>query len=159
VTITMPEATSGKALAKWRRAQAVQLALSGVSYDQIAEQVGYANRGTAWRAVNEALNANVVEGVENYRTVELARLDALLLAHWPGAVSGIDYKSAEIAMKVIAQRSKLLGLENIPPVEERPKTIIVRRDHYVEDLKAIVGEGNQGSNAWASDTKMKSRSG
>ena len=43
--------TAGKALAKWRRTRCVELALAGHSYDEIALEVGYQNRGTAWRAV------------------------------------------------------------------------------------------------------------
>ena len=47
--------TSGKALARWRRARCVELALAGHSYDEIAQAVGYQSRGTAWRAVQDSL--------------------------------------------------------------------------------------------------------
>ena len=54
---------SGKALAKWRRARCVELALAGHSYDEIALEVGYQNRGTAWRAVQDSLNSTIAQAV------------------------------------------------------------------------------------------------
>ena len=48
--------------------------------------VGYQNRGTAWRAVHDSLNSRIAEAVTEYRELELARLDALQAAHWPQAV-------------------------------------------------------------------------
>lgn len=35
------------ALARWRQCRAVELVLEGKKYDEVARQVGYANRGTA----------------------------------------------------------------------------------------------------------------
>lgn len=75
-----PRSKSGHALALWRQSRAVQLAAAGLSYDEIARLVGYANRGTAWRVVNEALTRQVVEDVEIYRLAELLRLNRILEA-------------------------------------------------------------------------------
>jgi transposase-like protein len=36
-------------LAAWRKARAVELAIEGRTYGEIATEVGYANRGTAYR--------------------------------------------------------------------------------------------------------------
>lgn len=132
---------SGRALAIWRRARAVELALSGLCYDDIAAAVGFSNRGSAWRAVTEALRREVVEGVDTYRQIELARLDAILAAHWAGATSGTDLKSAGLCVKIIGQKAKLLGIDGAPrPVDEGlPRTIIVSSapGEYARDLKAI----------------------
>ena len=35
----------------WRRTRAIELRAAGLSYDQIALEVGYANRGTAHNVV------------------------------------------------------------------------------------------------------------
>src|SRR4051794_7908878 len=80
--------TSGKTLAKWRKGRCLQLALAGHSYDEIALEVGYQNRGTAGRAVQDSLSSRIAEVVKEYRELEVARLDALQAAHWPRAVSG-----------------------------------------------------------------------
>ncbi len=47
---------SGRALATWRRTKAIELALAGHSYDDIAKQVGYSNRGTAtaWKVTPDS---------------------------------------------------------------------------------------------------------
>lgn len=105
--------TSGKGLAKWRRARCVELALAGHSYDEIALAVGYQNRGTAWRAVQDSLNSRIAEGVAEYRDLELARLDALQAAHWPQAVAG-SVRSADLVLRVIDRRMRILGLDQSP---------------------------------------------
>jgi hypothetical protein len=132
----VPMRRSGRALSDWRRARAVELALAGLSYDAIAEEVGYANRGTAWNVVAEALRRQTVEGVETYRDIELARLDAILAAHWPAAMSGSDLKAADLVTKIIAQRSKLLGIEGAPRAGGgAPRTIVVGASgDYVGEL-------------------------
>lgn len=88
----------------WRGARATELALAGHSYDDIAEHVGYANRGTARRVVQRALRSKKLNSVDEYRALELARLDALLAAHWEATLSGTDLKSAELCVRVSAQR-------------------------------------------------------
>lgn len=117
------------------------MALAGCAYDDIAADVGYANRGTAWRVVNEALHGELVEYVQTYRRLELARLDALQAAHWSAATSGDDLKAAELVVKISAQRIKLLGLDRLAPESENPgRTIIVgATGDYVGDLQAICG--------------------
>ena len=43
-------------LAAWRKAEAVELAVEDHTYDTVAREVGYANRGTAYRVVRQALD-------------------------------------------------------------------------------------------------------
>jgi len=134
---------SGRALATWRRTRAVQLALGGHCYDDIAAEVGYANRGTAWRVVNDALRGELVEGVQDYRRLELARLEALQAAHWVAATSGDDLKAAELVLKISAQRTKLLGLDQVTSeTGEVPRSIFVvgATGDYAGDLQRIVEE-------------------
>ncbi len=77
-----------KALADWRKCRAVELALHGKTYDQIAREVGYANRGTAHRVVRKALADRLVDNIDELREFEAARLDALQAALWDKAMSG-----------------------------------------------------------------------
>lgn len=51
-------------VAAWRKATAVELATPGRTYEQIAAEVGYANRGTAYHAVQQALGSRTVEAVQ-----------------------------------------------------------------------------------------------
>ena len=109
----------------------------------IAQEVGYANRGTAWRVVNDALRGELVEGVQDYRRLELARLEALQASHWAAATSGDDLKAAELVLKISAQRSKLLGLDRVASeAEVAPRSIFVvgATGDYAGDLQRIVEE-------------------
>ena len=98
------------ALAEYRKARSVELRLAGYEYEEIAHEVGYSNKGTAWRTVTKALRERVDQAVMEYRELELPRLDALQAACWDKAMAG-DIPSATLVLKVMGQRSRLLGLE------------------------------------------------
>src|SRR5450631_3759825 len=99
-----------KALAAARRARAVELRTTGLTYDQIAMELGYANRGTVYHVVSEALKAQTAEAVGLLRSLEVERLDNLQLAVWQKAMDG-DVPSANAAVRCIMSRCRLLGLE------------------------------------------------
>jgi transposase-like protein len=101
-----------KVISSYRRARAVELALAGHSYDDIARQIGYSNRGTAWKVVQKALQAREVTAVDEYRHTELARLDRLQEACWGAAVEG-DLGAIEAVIRIIQQRTRLLCLDQI----------------------------------------------
>ena len=81
-----------------RKARAVELRTAGMNYDAIARELGLANRGTAWRLVNQAMKERVVERVDEHRELELQRLDALQAAFWGKALAG-DSKAANIVLR------------------------------------------------------------
>ncbi|WP_138996811.1 hypothetical protein [Rhodococcus zopfii] len=92
-----------------RAQQCLDRRLQGQTWQEIADAEGYADRSGARRAVERLLDRTGAELVEEYREVENARLDALQAAHWSAAIGG-DIKSAELVLKVSAQRARLLGL-------------------------------------------------
>ena len=98
-----------KALAQWRKARAVELAINGTSYGAIAAEVGYSHRGTAYKAVHKALAERVSVGVDQLRRLEVARLDALQAAVWDKALAG-DSAAVNTVLRIIEQRARLLGL-------------------------------------------------
>jgi hypothetical protein len=114
--------------------------MAGHSYDDIADEVGYANRGTAWKTVQKALDSRVMQSVDDYRDAELARLNALEEAHWEAAVSGENLKAAELCLKISTQRTKLLGLDSVIPEEKQLATIVIggSKDDYISGLKEII---------------------
>jgi hypothetical protein len=116
----------GSARAGGRRARALELALAGCDYDSIAAQVGYANRGTAWRAVGEALSTRVAANADKYRRLTLARLEALIAAHWDPATVQRNARSADLVLKVLTQQSRLLGLADRQPESvDQVRTVVV----------------------------------
>ncbi len=122
-------------VASERKARAVELAHQGRSYDQIAQEVGYTNRGTAWRTVQRALKERSVSAVDRYREEELARLDALQAASWPQAMQG-SINAIRVVLKVMEQRARLLGL--VSPdmaTKEGNRTMLVLPQDEAELLK------------------------
>src|ERR1035437_6943000 len=116
-----------RALAAARRARAVELRTAGLTYDQIAMELGYANRGTAYRVVSEALKAQTLEAVGELRNLEAERLDSLQLAMWQKAMDG-DVPSAMAVLRCIMSRCRLLGLGGpglLRGGDPRPRTLVV----------------------------------
>jgi hypothetical protein len=115
------------ALAAARRAKAVELRTAGLTYDQIAMELGYANRGTVYRVVAEALRAQTLDAVEELRSIEVKRLDSLQSAMWQKAMDG-DVPSAIAVLRVIMSRCRLLGLDGpglLRGGDPRPRTLVV----------------------------------
>lgn len=106
----MPVSATKRTNLALRRQRCVELAAQGATYDEIAATVGFSHRSAARKAVVAALEAVTVEGVHNYRTVELARLDALQNAVWEDAISG-NMAAVDRVLRIIQARTRLLGLE------------------------------------------------
>lgn len=109
-----PDNTPKMILAKKRQADAIALRLGGATLKQIAETVGYAGPTGAHAAIQAGLRDILPEEKRaEYRSLELARLDSLILAHWNGARSSDEdfEKHARIVMQAIGMRVKILGLE------------------------------------------------
>jgi len=66
-----------RALAGRRRVRALQLVSEGRTYQQVADELGYANKGTVHHLVQQELGAQLVESVDELRQTEVARLNAL----------------------------------------------------------------------------------
>src|SRR5439155_12473799 len=66
-----------------KQVQAMQLREAGVSFEKIAEAVGYANRGAAYKAVMAGLKAARLEPAKALRRLEMRRLDRLWMTLWP----------------------------------------------------------------------------
>lgn len=103
-----------------RRRRAMELHLAGASYDQIAEVLGYANRGGAYKAVQAALEeTGPMEGEEEI-TTQIARLNAMLQGLWPRARKG-DAGAVDRVLKIDERRTQLLtrlGLIDEPQSED-----------------------------------------
>jgi len=116
-----------RALAAARRVRAVELRTAGKTYDHIATELGYANRGTVYHVVSDALETQTVEAVDRLRCMEVERLDMLQLAVWQKAMTG-DVPSAIAAIRCIMARCRLLGLDGVKVAEVdqgEPRTLVV----------------------------------
>jgi hypothetical protein len=117
-----------KALAAARRVRAVELKAAGLTYEQIANELGYTSRGTAYSVVAKALREQTAEAVADLRDLENARLDALQHALWDAAMTG-DVRSATVIVQIVQARVHLNGLE---PARggfggmQEPQTVVMR---------------------------------
>ena len=92
-----------------KRRRALDLRKAGASFDSIAQELGYKNRGAAHKAVMAALAATLREPAAEVRKLELERLDRLLLVVWPLALNG-DTKALDRCLHISKQRAFVEGL-------------------------------------------------
>lgn len=112
----MPMSAQRRVAVAERHTQAVQLAASGLSYDVIAQRLGYTHRSAARKAVTGALQARTVEAVDELRELEVGRLDALQEGLWERALGG-EQRAVDSVLRIITARVRLLGLDQF---EDKP---------------------------------------
>lgn len=119
-TIAAPtrSSTRSKSTARLKRIRAVELLSQGLSYDEIARQVGFSHRGSAHRAVSKALDERAAADIDQLRDLEGSRLDALQAALWDTAMSG-DVHATSTILRIIEHRIRLLRLDT-GPVDDAP---------------------------------------
>lgn len=93
-----------------RQRQALELRMAGYTYDVIAEQIGYADGGSAYKAVMLGIQKTLQEPADEVRKIEVARLDKLLAGIYLQAKQG-NLPAMDRVLKVMERRDKLLGLD------------------------------------------------
>lgn len=91
---------------------ALDLRKQGHTYEQIAadKRINYASRGDAYKLVQDAIKEITREAAQDVLTLELERLDVLLLAMMPLAMKG-DEKAVLRVLNVMDRRARYLGLD------------------------------------------------
>ena len=96
-----------------RANEALKLRLMSVSYRDIAKRVGYANPGSAFRAVERALKNVPQESARVLRIQELETLDIAQRALMPGVLAG-NLGATDRLVKIMDARARLAGLYAVP---------------------------------------------
>lgn len=93
---------------------ALDLRKQGHTYEQIAadKRINYASRGDAYKLVQDAIKEITREPAQAVLTLELERLDALLVAMMPLALKG-DEKAALRVLNIMDRRARFLGLDKV----------------------------------------------
>jgi hypothetical protein len=86
------------------------LRLQGASNDEIAAELGYANRSVTWKLIQSAIREIKREPAEAVLQLELTRLDAMLLGVWSKAKTG-DIQAINSALRIMERRAAYLGLD------------------------------------------------
>ena len=94
-----------------RDRKAFELRRRGKNFDEIATELGFANKGSAYKAHARAMARGQVDStsIEEARQLELARLDAMQAGLWKAASRG-DLGAVDKSLKIMMRRDRLLGL-------------------------------------------------
>jgi hypothetical protein len=97
-------------LAAERQRQAMQLRIAGASFGAIANELGYADRKGAERAIISGLRAYFREPAQDLLPLELERLDRMQMALWPEALAG-NVQAVMAVLRIMERRAKYTGLD------------------------------------------------
>ena len=120
--------------------KAYRMRLKGSSWWDIAEECSVTEEAAAF-AVDEQMTEAVKLVTEAKQakllTLELDRLDAMQNSIWNLAMSG-DMQAIDRVLKIIAMRSKLLGLEESTTQNVQIGAVVVsgNTDEYIKALQA-----------------------
>lgn len=138
---TPAKTTTRRARDRARAVQALQLKSAGHTYDAIATELGYANRGTAQAAVQNLLNNMESESVDEHRALQLERLMWLLDKNSRAIEDAREGREVGLAQLISSQRgieeriAKLLGLDAALQIKTE-STVVVKSaiDTEIEQL-------------------------
>ncbi len=103
---------------KERRLRALELRMRGLTYAEIAREVGYASGSGAHKAVRAALEAEALMTASEVRDLLVLRLETLLQGIWDAACRG-EFQAIDRVLRILDREAKLLGLD-LPPQPENP---------------------------------------
>lgn len=135
----MASDTASKATAAEKRKQALDLRRAGWTFEDIAAEVGYANKSGAARAVKQGIADITRESASELLELELARLDDMFAGLYEAARSGADMFAVDRALKIIDQRARFLGL-----YEKKPDENVAEVRTLIAGLAASVLANMQG---------------
>lgn len=90
--------------------QALGMRRAGLTYDEIARNLGYSHASAARKAVQRGLKRTLQDDADATRQLEADRLDRLQAGVWTAAAGG-DVQALDRVLKIMDRRAKLLGLD------------------------------------------------
>jgi len=135
-----------------------ELRLQGKSWVQIAQATGLETARAAQFSRERYLQRAGLELAQEKRAealqLEIERLDTLQAAYWTAAITGLidpeypgiellpDVKAAEVVLKIIALRAKMLGLDETDQTAVGPRTVVItgNTDQYIAGLKDLIAQ-------------------
>lgn len=114
----------------------------GLTFDLIAERLGYASASGAHKAYLSACNRIVYEDVVEVRKSEMDRLDIAQAAIWGDLTDTVNIDANTRArlvlalIKIMERRARLLGLDM--PTKAQVEVSIYDRDTIDDEVKRLV---------------------
>lgn len=124
-----------------RDAQAADLRTKGHTYQQIADQLDYADKKSAYDAVQRAMHDVIREPAEAALNFELARLDAEL-----GRLTGLEEAAREVLERnhvTIANNGQVVHHDGEPLIDDAPVLQAIDRLLKIEEQRRRNGESRR----------------
>ncbi len=116
-----------------RQRRAVELRKSGNTFQEIADELGYAHADGAQKAILSALRKTLQEPTDELRKLECERLDVMLKSIWPFVLRGSP-RHVEMALRVMDRRASYMGLDAPKQVEDnRTVTIAIMAEQIASE--------------------------
>jgi hypothetical protein len=115
-----------------RENKIIELRRAGATWQVVAERVGYASASGAYQAYQRIAGRLIRPKLEEYRDMELDRLDRLQMGVWTKALNG-DTRAVDSVLRIIDRRARLLGLD-------APKELNVKAEVSTYDPNTIDSE-------------------
>jgi len=93
-----------------RQSEALKFRKAGWTYDAIAKRIGYANPGSAEKAVKAALRKMLHDDAKDVLQLELARLDDMLRGVYHLAEIG-NHGAIDRVLRIMERRASYLGID------------------------------------------------
>ncbi len=93
-----------------RSAEAIELRKAGWTNEEIAANLGYSSANAVSSDISATLRRVTYSAAEEYRNLNLERLEVGIRAIWEKYVAG-DYAAIDRVIKLIDREAKLLGLD------------------------------------------------
>ena len=113
----------------------LELRRGGLTFDLIAERLGYANASGAQKAYERACSRIVYDDVVALRNAEMDRLDIAQAAIWNEVLQG-TISAVTALIKIMERRARLLGLDM--PVKTQLEVTHYDRDTIDSEVARLV---------------------
>jgi transcriptional regulator len=105
----MGNETARRLTAAEKRSEALALRIAGMSYEEIATTLGWANKSVAWKAVQKGIADVPRENARELKTMQLETLNEAKLSIFAAVRRG-DVQAIDRLIKVLDHEAKLEGL-------------------------------------------------
>ena len=140
----MAATAPARLVAHEKQRKAVALRQAGLTYAQIAKEVGYSHASAAHKAVTSMLRQNMLDSTNEFRQVQFGRLDYMIQKLWARVADG-DERAIMSVAQLMAQQDKLMGTE--APTEHKVThagAVLVidgsTEDEYVDQLEKMAAQ-------------------
>lgn len=126
-----------------RENKALALKEQGLTYTQIAQEIGYANAAGAWKAVARALGRERADRVETIRAYELRRFERRDRKLWaiflnPKSTPELVLKAHEGLNQTSDRRARILGLVRAPVELKLDQAIEAFQQEMLDVVRSLV---------------------